>query len=319
MQYLPYARAGAVPNIIVDGAATTRTVLTLSHWPKSGTPAELKADTSAEIVFRYLGTLRLHVDAEAVSNNHFDEDGLIGIFAIVQPAIAGEYRDLLIDAARAGDFGVYTRRDAARLAFAISAASHPGTSPVPAAVFDLPYGEMAGELYTRLLDLLPRCLTDLDGFRHLWAAQDEALAESERLIDRGLVTIDEHRDLDLAIVSIPGDAPENAGHPMAINSRTPCSRIALVRGQHIELQYRYEGWVQLASRRPAPRVDLAPLADDLNRREESEGRWVFDGVDAITPALHLEGSPDTTIPADQVLHAIERHLETAPAAWDPYD
>ena len=39
----------AEPNIVVDGAAQAETVLTLSHWPKSMTPAELKADVSTEI------------------------------------------------------------------------------------------------------------------------------------------------------------------------------------------------------------------------------------------------------------------------------
>ena len=36
------------------GAALPDTVLTLSHWPKSGTPRALKADTSTGIVFNYL-------------------------------------------------------------------------------------------------------------------------------------------------------------------------------------------------------------------------------------------------------------------------
>src|SRR5262249_46393667 len=45
MRFVPYPSA-AIPNIIVDGAANSHTVLTLSHWPKSGSPTELRADTS---------------------------------------------------------------------------------------------------------------------------------------------------------------------------------------------------------------------------------------------------------------------------------
>ena len=44
MRFLPYSQIDAVPNVIVDGAPARHTVLTLSHWPKSGTPPELKAD-----------------------------------------------------------------------------------------------------------------------------------------------------------------------------------------------------------------------------------------------------------------------------------
>ena len=47
MRFLPYIRTSAIPNVIVDGARNDQTVLTLSHWPKSGSPEELKADTSA--------------------------------------------------------------------------------------------------------------------------------------------------------------------------------------------------------------------------------------------------------------------------------
>ena len=68
MRFLPYSQIDAVPNVIVDGAPARHTVLTLSHWPKSGTPHELKADTSAEIVFKYLDSPRFHVDADIVSN-----------------------------------------------------------------------------------------------------------------------------------------------------------------------------------------------------------------------------------------------------------
>ena len=137
MRFLPYGRAASVPNVIVDGAPTANTVLTLSHWPKSGTPAPLKRDTSTEIVFAYLDAADLHVDAEAVSNNHFDEDGLVGMFALVDASLATRHRDLLVDVAQAGDFGVFARREAARIAFAIAASAEAGTSPLPARIFGL--------------------------------------------------------------------------------------------------------------------------------------------------------------------------------------
>src|SRR5438034_5307798 len=115
MRFSPYTETVTVPNIIVDGVANKSTLLTLSHWPKSGTPAELKADTSAEIVFKYLDSPQFHVRAEVVSNNHFDEDGLVGVFTMVDPDTAARHRDLLIDVAQAGDFGVFSRREAARI------------------------------------------------------------------------------------------------------------------------------------------------------------------------------------------------------------
>ena len=75
MRYLPHAAASSEPNVIVDGTANDRTLITLSHWRRSGTPADLMADTSTGIVFNYLDRPDLHVPADVVSNNHFDEDG----------------------------------------------------------------------------------------------------------------------------------------------------------------------------------------------------------------------------------------------------
>ena len=316
MRFLPYAEASAVPNIVVDGAANARTVLALSHWPKSGTPAALKADTSTEIVFKYLDSPTSHVSAEAVSNNHFDEDGVLGVFALLQPDLAARHRALAIDAAQAGDFGVYASREAARVSFVLSAHAEASTSPFPSAIFKLGYQELTGELYVRLLDVLPALLADRAPFRPLWEDEDAKLTASEARLDRGDVAIEERGDLDLAIVRA---ATGESVHPFALHSRTPRTRLLLLLGRHAEVQYRYEGWVQMASRRPAPRVDLSALAGELNERESSGGTWTFDGVDDITPRLHLEGAEETTIPPEAIIASVEHHLRTGNPAWNPYD
>jgi Family of unknown function (DUF6687) len=330
MRFVPYTRLDGSPNIIVDGSAGPGTVLTLSHWPKSGTPASLKRDTSAEIVFAYLDSPASYAQADIVSNNHFDEDGLIGIFALVDPATAEKYRGLLLDAASAGDFGVFRRRDAARMAFTISAYADPDTSPLSAELFARPYPEMAAELYVQLLQLMPRLLADLEAYRDHWQAEDQKLAASEELIEKGRITIEERPALDLAIVRLPEDLRAQPVHrftqkrtaechPFALHSRTPCTRLLLIQGQHIEFQYRYESWVQLASRRPLPRVDLKALAQELNREETSGGSWEFDGVEQITPRFHLRGSATTSLSAATVQERVEQHLLTAPPAWNPHD
>ena len=330
MRFLPYDQLGSVPNVIVDGARTESTVLTLSHWPKSGTPTEVKGDTSTAIVFNYLDSPKLHVDADVVSNNHFDEDGLVGIFAMLEPAMAEHHRDMLVDVAQAGDFGIFVRREAARIAFTLSAYVDADTSPLPRSLFELPYAELASELYVRLLDVLPRLLTRVDDYRTFWESEDAKLTASEELIENGLITIDERPELDLAVVRLPEDLTRDRVHrftqqrlaechPFALHNRTACTRLLVLQRGRAELQYRYEGWVQMASRRPAPRVDLSALANELNHEESTEGRWVFDGVDQITPRLHLEGSSTTSIPLDTIVRRVEHHLQTGPPAWNPYD
>jgi len=81
-RFVPYDELGATPNVIVDGSANAHTTLTLSHWPRSGTPLEYRDDLSAQIAFRFLDHPRGYEPAEIVSNNHFDEDGLVSVFAL---------------------------------------------------------------------------------------------------------------------------------------------------------------------------------------------------------------------------------------------
>src|SRR5262245_2313923 len=129
MKFIPYYEL-KVPNIIVDGAPNEHTVLTLSHWPKSPTPRELKDDLSAQIVFHYLDHPQFHPNVGAVSNNHFDEDGLVSLFAILNPEKANFWRELLIDIAAARDFGTYRFPEAARIAFTIAAYADREKSPL---------------------------------------------------------------------------------------------------------------------------------------------------------------------------------------------
>ena len=321
MKFLPYDEAGNTPNIIVDGAATTNTVVTLSHWPRSGCPEELLADTSTAIVYKYLETPSAHVAAEAVSNNHFDEDGLLGMFALLQPELGARHRPLCIDVAQAGDFGVFLSRQAARIAFTINALSKRATSTLPADIFALPYPQQTAALYVKLLDLMPDLLSDTARFKALWEPEDDRLEQTEELFARGLITIEEKPALDLAIVRISPHANRGSFdvlHRFAVHNRTLCTRLVIVQGRRLAFEYRYESWVQFMSRYPLPRVDLEPVVKLLNDCERSGGRWIFEGVSDITPCLRLEQAPESTVDINQVIRLLERELSYGKPAWQPY-
>ena len=134
MKYVPDSQLSGVPNVIVDGAGQEDTVLTLSHWPGSGSPAEFRADTSTEMVLNYLSTSGAREQyapkVRAVSNNHFDEDGLCSVWAMLNPKQALKLRQLLVDVATAGDFDTYRRPQAAKVVFTIRSHADPETSPV---------------------------------------------------------------------------------------------------------------------------------------------------------------------------------------------
>src|SRR5438105_2016495 len=171
MEYIPIDDLKGRQNIIVDGYPTTGTVLTLSHWPDSGTPGPFSDDLSTQIVFNYLdGSER--VDADLVSNNHFDQDGLCGIYALINPEEATPRRDLLIDVASAGDFATFRDRNAARIAIAIAGYETNEASPIARELAGKPYGAQTSTLYRHLLGVLPEMLDGPARFRAFWEAED---------------------------------------------------------------------------------------------------------------------------------------------------
>ena len=330
-RFTPYAAARSLPNIVVDGPPLPSTLLTLSHWPNNQSPVTLRRDTSTATAFAYLDAIDQHQDVPWVTNNHFDEDGLFSMYAVVEPEQALQDRALLTAGSFAGDFGVVTSRDVARLCFAIEALADPDVSPLPAEIFAEP--DRVAALYTALLESLPAVLRDYhDGwprYGDLWALQDEHLESSRALLADGIVTLVEAPALDLVVVRIPAylrrrtarrylvDEPA-AVHPFAINSATACSRILRVQGDHYEFEYRYESWVQLATRRVALRVRLDGLAGRLNELEKSPG-WVAEDPTGTAPRLHRPDGSPSTIPLDTFLLELEGALTSAEVAWDPYD
>jgi hypothetical protein len=329
LRFTPVSLLAERPHVIADGAALPSTVLTLSHWPASPTPPALADDTSARIAFRYLDSVEDWPAPETVSNDHFDQDGLVSVYALVAPDQARARRAFLEDVAAAGDFATFADRDAARVSFALAALADPDRSPLGAGLFEAPYPELCAGLYEELLGRLPELVDDVEAHRPLWEEEDAALTAAENALAAGDVTVDEVPDLDLAVVRVPTGEPASlatrfssrqdaACHPAAINNATTALRVLVLHGRRYELVFRYESWVKYVSRRPLPRVDLGPLAEQLEGEERNGARWSFDGVAALVPSLHLAEGHESDLDPTRLRAMVERFLATAAPAWDPY-
>jgi hypothetical protein len=310
MRYVEYAASEASPNVVIDGSPNAGTVLCLSHWP--GIPClhpPLAADLSAQMAFRYVDAgMDLHGDADVVTNNHFDQDGLVGLYALLHPDQAMAHRELLEDVAAAGDFGTYRFRTAARISAALSVGAQ----------------LQSGDPFMLGFEHLPRMLEDVDAYRDLWADEDERLSMSERAIDDGRVSVVDDPQLDLAVVIVDRAVPRTWGsrftgqrfdglHPMAVNNATDMSTIALLHGRRFQLTHRYETWVQYQSRHRRPRVALLPLARALTDMDTV--RWRADAVGALTPTLSHDG--ESSLDPDTFVDRAREYLATSPPAWDP--
>ena len=353
LPYLPVEELDGRPHVIVDGSPRSGTVLTLSHWPQSPTPVGLARDLSAEIVFAFLrasragdgpGTAQARVGrhssrleltsaiagarwAEAVTNDHFDEDGFVSLLAVTDPDFALSHEELLVDVASCGDFGVVRSRRAAQIAFAIGPIGEEAGEAPPAPA-DRP-GSLTGPRYRAALERAVELVEHPEHFRHHWEEQDAALAASQAALEAGAVTIDEVPEVDLAVVRrVAGGACGSGGpeaglcgglalHEVALHSATSASRILAFNGGRCELYLRYESWVRYVSRMVPLRPDLEPLAGQLSAAEPSGSRWVADGVGSLVSRLRPASGVTELAPAVVQLMVVA-YLKHAPGAWDPF-
>ncbi len=328
LDFLSTAEAASVPHIVVDGAPTATTVLTLSHWPGVAQPSGYGHDLSAGMAFHALDRPIGHEPAVGVTNNHFDQDGLVGIFALTQPNDALAHREVLLDLAAAGDFATFEHRSAARASMAIWTLANRSDIDLTADLDGLDDDERTAELYRRILPLIIDLVTSPERHRELWADDDAALDASERALRSGTIRLVEDSDLDLAVFTIgneattigghrfgAGDMRFDGAHPMALNNASRCLRQLVVDERDQSFRYidRYESWVQLESRVAKPRVDLEPLALELSALDATP--WTATAPSRLTPTLATQGS---NLSPDAVRTALARHLRSAPPAWDPY-
>jgi hypothetical protein len=278
------------------------------------------------MAFAYLGAYNLHDPATAVSNNHFDQDGLVSLYALTRPEAALARQDLLVDIAGAGDFATFERRDAARISMVLSAFATPERTPVADLAAD--YGARTAQLYQEVLGRFDEICDHPDRYRSLWGEEDAALTESEAALATGDVVVDEIEDIDLAVFTLPESGTWAGGHrfagqweaglhPMALHNVTDRFAVLTMQGRSYEFTYRYETWVQYRSRRPRARRDLVSLAERLNAEESLPGHWVGEQASDLTPSLSLQGSDQSDIDPNRFRSLVEDHLRKGQPAWDP--
>lgn len=331
---LPFAAVGDLddrPHVVVDGAARATSVLSLTHWPSSRTPTALARDLSAEIAVAYLGAPAWWAArAEAVTNDHVDQDGLASLYLLVDPPAALVHAPLLVEVARVGDFDVVRDATAAKVAFALAALADPARSPFRLA--EAPRSPAwTAACYLELLARLPELLEHPDRSRALFEGELAALDESRRALRAGRITIAATKEPALALVTVDEDlgldatsgpdlagSPGTAVHRAALNSATDAVRLLVVQGRRYRYVDRYETWVRFVSRPLPLRRDLGPLAERLSGEERGPVRWEADPPGALEPVLTVADRGESSLEPARVAEIVGDYLAGAPPAWDPW-
>ena len=151
------------------------TALHLSHWAGNRTPAEHKRDTSTEIALAFAQTERDALADLGVANNHFDSDGVLSVWALVDPDRAMKHRDRMVAAAEAGDFDEWPDDDGVRLDAAIRALARGAKNDAAA--------------YDRVLPDLEALFGDLSAREDLWMEEWRVLVAAEQAAREGALEV----------------------------------------------------------------------------------------------------------------------------------
>ena len=292
--FVPFGQLRRQPTIVVDSTGLGA-ALTLAHWRGAATPVALRDDTSAGSCLRALhAPTTPGLAARAVTANHFDIDGFIGVWALLHPALALTHEALLRLTATLGDFRELDYQHpladhALRLACWLNAEEK--------ARFYEPFGaparrrredEASAEKFAWFLPRFAEIVLNPEAGRAAWEPEYARVQAAVAALRGPLTQRTAYPELGLLVVRTPQPVRyyalfgPTAGFDWVLS---------LYDGQRYELEGKYTTWIDLESRPTLPRLALAPLAARLNELEKSNYRWAADPLTDTGPLLRLAGRP----------------------------
>jgi hypothetical protein len=296
-----------VPKLSVDG--TVENSIHFSHWAGNETPGALRADTSTEIALNLVGAEdpeEFTRGVTLVTNNHFDTDGVLSVWTVLNGRRALALRERLIAAAEAGDFSEYTGAQAIRASLVIQGADnvvpcHGVASPLARKLKGGADVE-AAEAYELVLPEVERVLTRTDDYEPLWR---EAWGDIERALEsfaRGASRVEEDDEAGLSVVTLAPDLYGDSGFkptrhaaPFTAVARHARGQVFLVAvpmsgGFGYRVDYPYYSWAETVVRPRVRRRDLSAFLARLNEleRDDARGRWQSDARELTSAAKFMD-------------------------------
>lgn len=302
-----YYHAGldSVPKLSIDG--TVPNSVHFSHWEGNHTPKSVKADTSTEIALNLVGSSErgeLTKGIELLTNNHFDTDGVLSVWTVLNGERALELREKLIAAAEAGDFSEYSSRDGVRASIVIqgSDAAVPGEDAGSPLARQLAKGAMIDEArsYELVLPEVERVLTRTDDYEPLWRDVWQRIETAMNSFASGESNVEEDEATGLSLITLApglygshGFSPTRHNAPFTAISAHASGQVFLIalpmlNGWSYRVDYPYYSWAETIVRPRIERRDFNALVARLDELEapagNGDGHWVLDGQE-MTSAI----------------------------------
>ncbi|WP_426492702.1 DUF6687 family protein [Hymenobacter sp. 102] len=297
-QFVPFRQLRQQPTIVVDSTGLGA-VLTLAHWRGAATPSQLRDDTSAGSVLRALRRPAWPgLEARAVTANHFDIDGFVGVWSLLNPELALHHEHLLRLVATLGDFREIEWQDpqadhALQLVCWLNAEEK--------ARFYEPFGaparrqredEASAEKFAWFLPRFAAVLENPETARSAWEPEYARVRQGVAVLQSPATILRRYPEIGLTVVHTPEPLPYYALFGATAGSDMVLS---LYGQQRYEFEYKYTTWIDLESRPTLPRLPLDALTARLNQLETTPRRWTFDGITDTGPLLRLGGKSLTKV------------------------
>jgi len=297
-----------VPKLSVDG--TVDNSIHFSHWEGNRTPAEVKADTSTEIALNLVASpnrAQLTNGIELVTNNHFDTDGVLSVWTVLNGERALPYRDLLIAAAEAGDFSEYSSDDGVRVSIAIQGSDQASPnnddgSPLARLIAGEEVDDDA-RAYELVLPRVEHLLTNLNDYESLWREGWNSVAAAIESFGQGKSRVTEYSDAKISLITLAPELFDGAGFsptrhsaPYTAISKFAKGELFLIAipesgGWFYRIDYPYYSWAETVVRPRIEHRDLSGVLTLLNDKEGSrDGRWQTDNREMTSAVKFLDSA-----------------------------
>lgn len=282
MEFVPYHQADPSRCIVVDGQLTD--AFPLSHWRGNNIHEHLADDTSAAIVLNAIQRNIPQLQFPQVTANHYDIDGLVGVWSLLHPQKALKHDLLLRHVALIGDFReVEPDNPLSMLALKIVLA----LNHLEKKQFYPPFGEKQEaeacvNKFQTFIPLFSQLIEDVEQFRDAWEEDWKKIMHGLNIARNATVT--HHSSIRLTEIHL--------AEPISYYAFTWLAKdadmiLSVYPQQRYELEYRYTTWVDAAKRKTFPRMHLYPLVEILNEREIAPFRWIAEDILDTGPVLRL--------------------------------
>ena len=315
----------AEPKLSVDG--TVDNAIHFSHWKGNETPASVKADTSTEIALNVAAAAnrdQLTQGIDLVTNNHFDTDGVLSVWSMLNGERALELREKLISAAEAGDFCELSTTDGVRASIVIQGSDSPMISR--GRHWRGSWGQDITDearAYELVLPHVERVISDTNAFEELWR---ESWARIEAALDsfaKGESRVEEDTNARLSVVTLApevfgdiGFDPNHHSAPFTAISHHARGELFLIAtplgdGWAYRIDYPYYSWAETVVRPGIARRDFSSLVRQFNDLDQSTtGRWQIDDSE-LASAIKFRDNGGKLAASKLTPDAVASHLRDA--------